>query len=74
MRTVSLEELLHRFGYRMEARKMELRQWLEEVQTSYAVIPKDVHDLKQYTIAKIASWISQIDTLEDQMQHQPTLI
>ena len=47
--------------------KMELRQCLEEVQISYASINKEVYDLKQCTITKMALCISHINTLEDQM-------
>ena len=61
-----LEELPHCFGYKMEAREMELRQRLEEVHTSYATLVKEVHDFKQYTINKMASYIAQINTLEGQ--------
>ena len=41
-RIVSIEELLHCFGYRMEAREEELRQGLDEVQASYCRILRAV--------------------------------
>ena len=40
-----MEELLHRFDCRMEAREEELAQQLDEVQASYASLMKEVHDL-----------------------------
>ena len=45
-RIVSIEELLHHFGCRTEAREEELCQWLDEVQASYASLVKEVHNLQ----------------------------
>ena len=73
-RIVSMEELLHRFGCRTEAREEELCQRLDEVQASYASLAKEVHDLQQYTITEIASCISRIDPLKGEMQQQLALI
>ena len=67
-RIVSIEELLHRFGCRMEAREEELCQRLEGVQASYASLAKEIHDLQQYTITEMASIISRIDPLKGEMQ------
>ena len=53
-RIVSIEELLHCFGCRREAREEELCQRLDEVQASYASLAKEVHDLQQYMSIEIA--------------------
>ena len=73
-RIVLLEELLQHFGCKMEVREMELHQWLEEVHTSYATLVKELHDLKQYTITKMALCIARINTLEGQTKEHFTLI
>ena len=73
-RIVSIEELLHYFGCRMEVREEELCQQLDEVQASYASLAKEVHDLQQYTITEITLRISRIDPLKGEMQQQLALI
>ena len=67
-RIVSIEELLHHFGCKAEAREEELCQRLDEVQASYASLVKEIHHLQQYTITEIALCISRINPLKGEMQ------
>ena len=45
---------------------MELIQRLEDMQTPYAALAKEVYNLKQYIITQMVSCISDTDTLEGQ--------
>ena len=74
-----MEELLHRFGLRTEAREQELHRRLVGSQAVHADLVKDVHELRQFTIVKLASCVSRLDSLEGAMQNcrtevAPTLV
>ena len=62
-----MEELLHRFGVRTEAREQEQHRWLVESWAAHADLVKDVHELRQFTIVKLAT--SCLDLLEGAMQN-----
>ena len=66
---MAMEGLLHRIGVRMEAREQELHRQLVESQATHADLVKDVHELRQFTIVKLASWTSHLDSLEGAMQN-----
>ena len=66
---MAIEELLHHFGVRTEAREQELHQWLVDSQAAHADLVKDVHELRQFTIVKLASCTSRLDSLEGAMQN-----
>ena len=61
---MAMEELLHHFGVRTEAREQELHRWLVGSQAVHADLVKDVHELRQFTIVKLASCASRLDSLE----------
>ena len=65
---VAMEGLLHRFGVRTEAREQEQHRWLVESWAAHADLVKDVHELRQFTIVKLASCTSRLDSLEGAMQ------
>ena len=54
---MAIEELLHRFGCKIEARELELHQRLEEAQTGNADFAKEIHELRQYVISILARGI-----------------
>ena len=68
-RIMAMEELLHRFGVRTEAREQELHRRLVGSQAAHADLVKDVHELRQFTIVKLASCASRLDSLEGAMQN-----
>ena len=67
-RIVVMEGLLHRFGVRTEAREQELHLQLVESQAVHVNLVKDVHELRQFTIVKLASCTCRLDSLEGAMQ------
>ena len=66
---MAIEELLHCFGVRTEAREQELHRRLMGSQVAHADLVKDVHELRQFTIVKLASCASRLDSLEGAMQN-----
>ena len=48
-RIMAIEELLHHFGVRTEAREQEIHQWLVDSQVAHADLVKDAHELRQFT-------------------------
>ena len=66
---MAMEELLHRFGVTTEAREQELYRRLVGSQAAHAGLVKDVHELRQFTIVKLASCASRLDSLEGAMQN-----
>ena len=66
---MAIEELLHRFGVRTEARERELHRRLVGSQAVHANLVKDVHELRQFTIVKLSSCASCFDSLEGAMQN-----
>lgn len=66
-RIVVIEELLHRFGCKTEASELELHQKLDQVQTRYSGLAKELHDLKQRTMWQLASCCAHLESLESQM-------
>ena len=69
---MAIEGLLHHFGVRTEAHEQELRQWLVESQAAYADLVKDVHELWQFIIVKLASCMIRLDLLDRDMQSYHT--
>ena len=67
-RIVAMEELLHCFGVRTKAQEWELHRRLAESQATHADLVKDVHELRQFTIVKLATCASRLDSLEGAMQ------
>ena len=63
-----MEELLHHFGVRTKAQEQELHRWLVESQVAHADLVKEVHELRQFTIVKLATCTSCLDSLEGAMQ------
>ena len=71
---VAIEGLLHHFGVRTKVQELELHQQLAESQAAYADLVKDVHELCQFTIVKIASCTSCLDSLERKLQNYHTKV
>ena len=67
-RIVVMEGLLHRFGVKTEARDFELQRWLVDSQVAYADLVKDIHELRQFTIVKVASCMTHLDLIERKME------
>ena len=67
-----MEELLHHFNVRTEAREQELHQRLVESQAMQAHLLKDMHELRQFVITKLASCTSRLDLLDDAIQNYRT--
>ena len=63
-----MEGLLHCFGVRIKAHKQKLHQWLAESQATHADLVKDVHELQQFTIVKLASCMTHLDSLDHEVQ------
>lgn len=63
-----MEGLLHCFGYRIEAKELELHQQSEETQARLSDQERELHELKQYMIPNPASYLSRLTILEGQMQ------
>ena len=63
-----MEEFLHYFGVRAKAQEQELHRWLVESQVTHADLVKDVHEICQFTILKLATCKSRLDPLEGTMQ------
>ena len=64
-----IDELLHHFGVRAKAREQELHQRLVDSQAMQARLVKDVHELCQFVIMKLASCASRLDSLDGAMQN-----
>ena len=69
---MAIEGLLHRFDVRTKARELELHQQLVESQAAYADLVKDVHELRQFAITKIAVCTSHLDSLDCEIQNYRT--
>ena len=63
-RIVAIEELLHCFGVKTKVREQELHRRLVGSQAAHTDLVKDVHELRQFTIVKLASCTSHLDSLE----------
>ena len=69
---MAIEELLHCFGVRTKAREQELHQRLVDSQATHASLVKDVHELRQFSIVKLAACTSCLDLLERDLQYHRT--
>ena len=66
---VAMEGLLDHFGIKTKAHKREQYQQLAESQAMHAELVKDVHDLWQFTIVKLASCMSNLNSLDCELQN-----
>lgn len=67
-RIEEIEELLHRFGCKMEAQQLELYQRLEKVQTRQIILAKELYDLQHYALMPLASCFTSLKSLEGQVK------
>ena len=66
-RIMVMDGFLHRFGGRTEVHKQKLHQWLAESQAVHADFVKDMHELWQFIIVKLASCMTRLDSLDHEV-------
>ena len=71
---MAIEGLLHHFGVKTKAHKEKLHQRLAESQVAYADLVKDVHELCQFSIMKIAACTSHLNSRDHEMQNYCTSV
>ena len=77
---VAIEGFLHLFGVRTKRQEQELHQRLVDSQAMHADLVKNVHELRQFTIVKLASYMTRLDSLDHELWnyalelHRPLLI
>ena len=69
---MAMEGCLHQFGVKTEAREQELHQQLVESQAPHADPMKDVHELQQFTIVKLALCTPRLDSLDRDVHNHCT--